>query len=568
MKKIMAILVGLAMAVSVFAGGNRAQQSSSSGTSRVGAKGSLPLALNKPVLTMFVPGVISDVVTSLDYKDNAFTKKIVDETGVQLEITATSGADAVERLNVMLNAGTYPDIICARYASIDMNYYASQGILIPMDDYDIMSYPNIKAAFDEFPAINEKVRGTDGKLYALPWVNDCLHCTYNAGRVWYFLPWIRDNGLKAPETTDELAEYLRYVKNHDLNGNGKNDELGIVFGKNDLQNFITYITKAFMPFVKTDSYFGLALDNSRKIVEQYRDDNFRAALSYLAGLYKEGLIAEDAFSMTADQLAAVARNAEPITAVLGATWVNNVTLQPSDRYMDFFYLPPLKTASGQRYASSRDPWGIIGPMYYITDKCKDPELAIALYNYLVDIEVSRNASEGPKGIAWNDPDPGALSFTGGPALYKRLVNLGTQPVNASWNGYSPWIGNTKFRLGQQVEGAEMAKKYLATGDKSLKAPLLANASYPEFMWYVTATEASKYAMPQSLFIPPFLMNTADNTRVADINAVLNPFKEQAIVEFITGIRDINNNAAWNAYLAELDRLNSKEAVSIMQKYVK
>jgi hypothetical protein len=64
------------------------------------------------------------------------------------------------------------------------------------------------------------------------------------------------------------------------------------------------------------------------------------------------------------------------------------------------------------------------------------------------------------------------------------------------------------------------------------------------------------------------MNSTDNSRVADINAVLDPFKQQVFVEFITGVRDINNNSHWNAYLSELDRLGSREMVQIMQKYVR
>jgi hypothetical protein len=81
-------------------------------------------------------------------------------------------------------------------------------------------------------------------------------------------------------------------------------------------------------------------------------------------------------------------------------------------------------------------------------------------------------------------------------------------------------------------------------------------------------EASKYALPNSAFIPPMMLNDTDNARYADINAVLSPFKDQVFVEFITGVRDINNNAHWSAYLAELDRLGSGEMVQIMQKYIK
>ena len=40
------------------------------------------------------------------------------------------------------------------------------------------------------------------------------------------------------------------------------------------------------------------------------------------------------------------------------------------------------------------------------------------------------------------------------------------------------------------------------------------------------------------------------------------------MEFITGVRNISSDADWNAYLAELDQLGSKEVLSIRQKYLR
>jgi hypothetical protein len=88
------------------------------------------------------------------------------------------------------------------------------------------------------------------------------------------------------------------------------------------------------------------------------------------------------------------------------------------------------------------------------------------------------------------------------------------------------------------------------------------------MWYLTAQQHQKYAKPESMFIPPLAVGEADAARLSDINAVLNPYKDQVFAEFITGVRDASNNTAWNAYLAELDRLNSKEILTIKQKYLK
>jgi putative aldouronate transport system substrate-binding protein len=370
-----------------------------------------------------------------------------------------------------------------------------------------------------------------------------------------------------PETTAELTEFLRWVKTSDPNKNGKNDEVGIAFMKDDLYNFVAYIAKAFMPFVYTGTYFGLSLDSGKKVVEQYRDNNFRAALAYLAGLYKEGLIVQDSFSMATEQLQVIARTPVSIASVLGAAWYNGLVPQLSDKYMEYFNLPPLKTASGQQYASNSDPWENIHAKYFITNKCKDPELALALYDYFQRDDALKSAY-GPKGVFWVDPDPGALGYDGKPAYWKWIGIFDSEPLNSHYGNASPHVWLPQMRSGIQMDDVETAIRYMATGDKALQARVQANTSYAEFMWYHISVEASKYALPNNVFISPVLMNDADKTRYSDINAVLDPFKKQVFVEFITGVRNINSDSDWNAYLSELDRLGYKEMVQILQKYIK
>jgi hypothetical protein len=152
-------------------------------------------------------------------------------------------------------------------------------------------------------------------------------------------------------------------------------------------------------------------------------------------------------------------------------------------------------------------------------------------------------------------------------IWKALVNYGTQPHNSSWEQSNPMIRSTAFRLGAQATGALEAKEWLSTGNPALRDGMLKNGTYTQMFFYFSTLEVLKYGMPNDLFIPPLALSEADNARISDINAVLEPYKEQACVEFITGIRNINNNADWNTYLADLDRMGSKDLVSILQRYI-
>jgi putative aldouronate transport system substrate-binding protein len=242
------------------------------------------LANGDVTLTMFMYGGIGQYRTSYDYADNTLTKRIVDETGINLQITSMSGADSAQRLNVMLNSGDYPDIIFGKNFSVsELTYYGAQGILLPLDKYNMAQYPNIKKILDEYPAVENLIRGGDGNTYALPQVNDCLHCLYRSGRAAFNMPFIRDNGLSMFDSYDGFVDYLRWVRDNDANHNGdKNDEIPLMWPSGSNNNAISFLARKYLPFINS-SYFGLALYDG-KVTEQYRLPEFREALRFMAGL--------------------------------------------------------------------------------------------------------------------------------------------------------------------------------------------------------------------------------------------------------------------------------------------
>lgn len=562
MKKLLTFFLVILVAFSAFAGGGQASQSQPSGTV---AKGTLPLTKDNVTFTVFIAG-LGNSVTSFSYNDNTFTKRIVDTTGIKLDFIAVSPADARTRLNAMLASSDYPDLLMKQDLSVgDLSYWGSQGVFQSLDNYNITSWPNIKAMMDEYPQLDKVIRGADGKIYGLPAVNDCLHCVYSYGRAYYYMPWARDNNKKLPETIAELTDYLRWIQNTDLNKNGKKDEIPIAFSADQLNQAVAYVAKAYMPFVLTANYTGLAL-NKGKVWEQYRENEFRQALATMASWYKEGLIAPNSFTMTADQARALAHNDDPLVGIFFANW--SPARQPSDRWMELFQLKPVAGPAGVRYASNADPWSILKTDMIITTKCKNPELAVGLYDYLLNFDVQMEGYIGRKGEAWDSPDPGALSLMGGNPLYKILVTFHGQRINGSWDQYNPMAQTKEFRLGEQAKDVDIVKKWWATGDPSLRDVCMANGSYNEQNNFYQSNQMIPWAIPDEYFIPPVVLNDADNDRVSEINAVITPYQQLAWSEFITGRRDINSDTAWNAYLADLDRMGSKDLVTIYQKYIK
>ncbi len=539
-------------------------------TGPLNAPGELPIVKEgeEVTLSLFMPGT-NNIVTSFDYDDNLFTKQVMDETGLKLEFVTATAADLKEKQNMLLNTGDYPDIMLGSWALSysDVDYYGKQGIFIPVNELNLDAYPKIQQIFDEYPATKETFTSNDGNMYALPSVNDCYHCVYSGGRAFYYAPFLRDSGKELPKTTEEFKEYLTYLRDGDPNGNGQNDEVPLAFNSESTTNFISTIAKWFLPWVDSDDGTpGIAMADG-KITEQYKSDEFKQALKYMKELYDEDLILKESFTMSTDELLSIGENpGDPVLGMQFCTWSNTAFTKGSDRWHQNMVLPPMEGPNGHGYSGNKSPRSVVATGMCITDKCENPEAALALYNYFLNPEVALNGYLGPKGTGWDEPDANTLSLQGEAPLYKVLQTYMTSPVNTTWDQHHLMFRNSDFRLGEQAKDYETVKEFLDTFDSSLLEAVTSNDSFNEiFNFYTTDKNSAPYALSEDMFLPLILMDDADNTRVTDIKAVLIDYEKQTWVEFITGVRDID--AEWDTYLQELDNMGSAEMVEIMQKYV-
>jgi hypothetical protein len=149
-----------------------------------------------------------------------------------------------------------------------------------------------------------------------------------------------------------------------------------------------------------------------------------------------------------------------------------------------------------------------------------------------------------------------------------LLGANSAPLNTAWDKGVPVIYPASWFAGTQTTGVAEAKRWHETGDKSVEDSLIRNAAYGELEYNMTAKEHEQYAVPETYYIPSAILSDDDSTRLSDINASLIPFKQQAWVEFITGVRNINSDSHWNAYVSELGRYGDNDLLTVLQKYNK
>ena len=276
-------------------------------------EGVFPIVEEKMTITAFISaGSFVD-----DYQDNDFTRYIEEKTNIHLELVIASASGGAQTRNLLLASGDYPEVFISPFNKSEQQFYGSQGVFLPLNDLIDQYGVNTRKAFVDYPLVEDNMTLPDGKIYALPDINDCFHCTY-AQKMWIYRPWLEKLDLEMPTTTEELKQVLIAFRDRDPNGNGLKDEVplsGAVSGwfagvDGFLMNSFIY------------SHGNLAEGGVRmyldkgKITAAFAQPGWREGLRYMNDLYSEGLLSGDSFIQDSNQYLQLGEN--PDLVLLGA----------------------------------------------------------------------------------------------------------------------------------------------------------------------------------------------------------------------------------------------------------
>ena len=82
--------------------------------------------------------------------------------------------------------------------------------------------------------------------------------------------------------------------------------------------------------------------------------------------------------------------------------------------------------------------------------------------------------------------------------------------------------------------------------------------------YADTMKLKPYAADVDM-IPPLAFTGDDGDAYARMSTAVSDYAKNAIVEFITGTRDID--ADWDGYLADLERLQYRDMLDLIQKTI-
>jgi putative aldouronate transport system substrate-binding protein len=479
-------------------------------------------------------------VLSWDSDTNTLTKWLEDETGVKLKFNFLPANDTEQKLNLELATnGDLGDIIWVNYSIPKglQQLYGKEGILSPLQDLVENYTTNIKNQFETVEGAKLLSTTPDGNMYALPYVGNCYNCL-RPELGWINKEFLELYGKGMPTTTDELYDYLKWVSENDANGNGLNDEIPWLSAKRTVweSSPLDFIMNSFT-YKDQNFYF---VDKDDMIHAAFAEDGWRHGLQYMNKAYKENLLDSSSFTNDINSFQALVALNEGRT--VGFIPSGGISIFAPDLELRQLYInvPPLKGPDGFQFGFYQIFGQVSGQRYMIPEKSKNKEVAIRFLDFLYTEEAWMRFRRGIEDVDWKVPE-GKLSIVGKPAKFELINDIWGIPTNNLWQILPPWA--------------------LVTGDDTAA---LSSEEYDDgSVLYLAARAADDYVVPVE--VPTFYYDESIASNVATWDADLKIALEQAAAGFITGSRDINNDAHWTAYLAELETYGLSNYLKVQQE---
>ncbi|WP_249716630.1 extracellular solute-binding protein [Paenibacillus sp. J31TS4] len=528
MKKWTAALVTSAVTASLVAGcGGGGDASGDSGkkgeaqNSNLNATG-FPI-VKEPIKLTFFTGKAA--TTANNWNETVIWKEYAKMTNINVDFQLVPFDNLTEKRNLSLASGDYPDAFhTTRMTNTDLVKYGSQGTFIKLNDLIDKYAPNLKKILDADPSIRKGITMADGNIYAFPLIYDQQFTSALLGaKLWYKKDWLDALGMKEPTTLDEFYEYLKAVKNTDLNKNGKADEIG--YGGVGYADLLNKLKGSFGLMNRGTAQPNVDMDpktNELRFVPTAPE--YKEMLQYVNKLTKEGLIEKEITTIKSNQF--YAKGAEGVYGSMVTT--SPYTLMKQTTYVG---MPMLKGPNGQdKFTAIRSPLVQTGA-FVITDKNKNPEATVRWMDYFYSEEGNKMFFMGIKDQSYTETADGKVQYTDEITKNPQGLTLEQAVVKyVTWPGGSyPGIVRQKFFAGAEAlpESIEAAKKVEPNLIKDI--------------W------------------PPFSFTDAENEKLITLQNDIHTYVTEMETKFITGTIPFTE---WDNYVATIKKMGVDEYLKI------
>ena len=426
-----------------------------------------------------------------DWNNYWLIKEIEKRFNVDIQVEMISNDVWGDKLPLMFASDELPDFFLNSVSDADIATYGTEGYLLDLSSYiNEEKTPTIWKAIEETPSLKAAITQTDGKIYSICGADmQTRELAFN--RFYINTVWADQILGKQPENLDEFYQYLKGVKENDMNGNGDpNDEIPLGGYYNQVPDTldIFYPILAAFGFSRRDIE---AIDG--KAVWVPAEDNYQPFLAYMNKLYAEGLLDPEYFTQTEDQ-----SNAKETNHLYGAycyyaCWVN----QPDEKiWREYDGLDPMISDYNSTQMWPAKDFNQCGN-FIISKHCSNPEKLMEILDWLftfegglstnIGYELGTNAERPDCGYTYEWLDENTLrAETFYPEdEYDSYLNFAYAEVHPDY-GYFPM-----YRTFSEAQ-ADESQKYLTANIVNHYAPYY-HVGWPSTVKY-TAEEADELAL--------------------------------------------------------------------------
>ncbi len=545
LKKTIAILLCLAMVLSLAACGGESGSSTADGSSQssessestgstegessseaeggdAAATGEFKLPIvDEPVeLSYFVSASTNAAIVTTDYNDNEFYQEMERRTGVHLNFEMVSSADYQTNFNLMIASNNLTDLMYA-----GASYY-SEGVDAAIDDGYFM---DLTDKVDEYMPNYQKIRMSD--------INYQLLSTTDSGRLgavyelrqqkqgpwlglWIRQDWLDDLKLETPETYDQWHDVLKAFKDEKgatapliLNFSGSDGEFGMMSAGLGVLN-------------------GWQLTPEGKVTYGPYNEAWKEYVTLMHQWYQEGLIDPD-FMSTDERTADMATVVTGKTGAIPAVYTMPAVYESSseDKNMNWAPInPPVKNAGDELHIRLRDSY--TSGNTAISADCENWEVAMKWLDYLFTEEGALLANYGVEGDTF--------TFEGDKPVY-------TEKITNNENGWT---------LAQTMDSYLCPSAGVANWSDWTRE--LGGVPEKDQTCYTVWTTNAK----DDWRLPTVTLTQEESTERAALYADMSTCVKENTAKFISGALDIEQN--WDSYIAELEQHGVQRAIEITQ----
>ena len=456
-----------------------------------------------------------------NWNETEFIKTWIEKSGINFTMKEVPD-DAAIVLN--LSSGEYPDVVMAyeNYYNGGLTAMINDELAINLMDYaDYM--PDFLATIDSDPQFRPFFTYSDGGIYKFANITEPSSINLHWRGMVVRQDFLDKLNMAAPTTNQEFHDMLAAFK----------DQLGCEtplcgnWWKSVLIND---------GFCSTE--YGLVSGGAYQVDGKYHygayEDEYRGLMGYLNQLYAEGLF--DPNFQTTDEPTSQANllSGETGAHPTSCARINTISVRAEDPEFKLTGLGSLNGSDGTTaYFTQTDTLTPGACSAFVTADCKQPELAVAMYNWLFTDEGRIISNFGPEGLCWTPDENGNPVFT--------------EYMTKNENGLS---------LDNMLYIQSMANRPKI----ALSAQSLQRFAMPE---QIKAMQNWNKTQVNSYLLPSYSVLDADAaTEASALWTDLSTYISENTAKFITGEKNLVDD--FDAYLAQLKSMGMDRYIEIQQ----